>query len=72
MLHQKETHNYLTQKPIIQPGVKLESKLKRYICRRCKVEFRNAFLLSQHFDEKVNFRFLAKFLPQSKELNKMI
>jgi len=52
MLHQKETHNFLTQKPIIQPGVRLESKLKRYICRRCRVEFRNAFLLSNHLDEE--------------------
>ena len=53
MLHQKETHNYVTQKPIIQPGVKLESKLKRYICKRCGMEFRNAFLLTNHRNQQV-------------------
>lgn len=67
MLHQKETHNYLTQKPTIQPGVKLETKLKRYICRRCKVEFRNAFLLSQHLDEQV---ILPNFWSKWKKVNK--
>jgi len=46
LLHQKESHNFLLEKSKVKSYG--GPKLKRYICSKCKNEFKNAFMLAQH------------------------
>ena len=49
--HQNESHKSPQSK-------ENQNHLKRYICKKCKIEFKNAFLLGKHLKLEVSLRYI--------------